>query len=194
MKRPSCTYVRFTAALTIAAVVTLGACVSSSKVGAGATEVQPTPSSVANALTPSPSGAPISAVELPVPSVDKPANRNARSTPTSRLFWAQRETVLLVINAMMSSDTNGVVTSTLIPTLDTVDAEILGLQGGKVDPALGPFLERFTADLAAARSAWTSKPLLSSQDIVHSFDFENYPAVKEFAAAAKRDPGCVDVA
>jgi hypothetical protein len=34
---------------------------------------------------------------------------------------------------------------------------------------------------------------MSAQDVVNSFDFENYPAVQEFMAAAKRDPGCVDV-
>jgi hypothetical protein len=139
------------------------------------------------------SGTPNPAPELTVPAVEKPTNRNARSTPTSRLCWAQRETLLLVINAMMSSDAKGVVTSTLIPTLDTVDAELTSLQRDNVDPSLGPFVERFAADLTAARSAWTSKPLVSAQDVVYSFDFENYPAVKEFAAAAKRDPGCVDV-
>jgi hypothetical protein len=41
--------------------------------------------------------------------------------------WPQRlnpETVLLVINRTTSSDAKGVVTSKLIPTLDTIDAEI----------------------------------------------------------------------
>ena len=94
---------------------------------------------------------------------------------------------------MMSSDTKGVVTAQLIPTLDSVDVEIAGLQRSKLDPLLAPFVERFAYDLKAARAAWTTKPLVSSQDLVNSFDFEKYPALKVFVAAAQGDPGCVGI-
>jgi hypothetical protein len=45
----------------------------------------------------------------------------------------------------------------------------------------------------AAQNGLDCPALVASQDLVDSFDFENYPAVKGFAAAAKRDPGCVDI-
>jgi hypothetical protein len=155
--------------------------------------VQPTPVSGPNAVTPPASGAPIPGADRTAPAVAKPTNRNARNTPTSRLCWAQRETFLLLVNTMMSADAKGVVTAQLIPILDSVDLEIAGLQRGKADPLLAPFIDRFASDLKAARGVFTSKPLISSQDVVNSFDFENYPAVKEYVAAANRDPGCVDI-
>jgi hypothetical protein len=100
---------------------------------------------------------------------------------------------LLLVSSMMSSDAKGVVTSTLIPPLDVVDAEVAGLRRDKIDPSLVPFLERFVMDLAAARATWTAEPLTTSEDLVNSFDFEKYPGLNSFVAAAKADPGCVDV-
>jgi hypothetical protein len=159
----------------------------------GPSVAPPSQASVPSAVTPPPSAAPIPSLDRTVPSVAKPTNRNAKNTPTSRLCWAQRETFLLLINSMMSADAKGVATATLLPTLDSVDFEIAGIQQGKLDPLLAPFVERFANDLKAARKVWTAQPLIASQDLVNSFDFENYPAVKEFADAAKRDPGCVDI-
>jgi hypothetical protein len=184
------------------AVVTLGACGRSTPVSAGAPRAPSTQVSAPNAITPlltgapvasPPSAAPVPAADRTVPSITKPTNRNAKNTPTSRLCWAQTEASLLLVNSMMSSDPKGVVTAQLIPTLDSVDVEIAGLQREKVDPLLAPFLERFANDLKAARAVWTAQPLISSQDLVNSFDFENYPAIKDFIAAAKRDPGCIGV-
>jgi hypothetical protein len=209
-------FITWSATLTTAAIVTLGACAESATVRAGgpvtpppsgsvAGSVAPQPSgtpssapertqvSAPSAVTPPPSGAPNPGQERTAPQVEKPTNRNVRDTPTSRLCWAQREAVLLVVNAMMASDAKGVVTAQLVPTLDIIETEIVGLQSSKVDPALAPFVQRFATDLKAARTAWTSVSSLSSQDVVNSFDFESYPGVTEFAAAAKRDPGCVDI-
>lgn len=205
------TLVILAAGLVSMAVVTLGACGNPAPVRTGAPLTLSTQSSAPNAstppppgapitpplsgapITPPPSGAPIPSADRTMPSIAKATNRNAKNTPTSRLCWAQRETFLLLLNSMMSSDVKGVVTAQLIPTLDSVDFEIAGLQPDKVDPLLAPFLGRFASDLKAARAVWTAKPLISSQDLVNSFDFENYPAIKEFVAAAKRDPGCVDI-
>jgi hypothetical protein len=187
------TFLSSAASLAGIAVVSLGACGKPSPSRADAPRTPPTQSSVPNIYTPPPSAAPVPAADRSAPLVAKPANRNAKNTPTSRLCWAQAETSLLLVNSMMSSDANGVATAQLIPTLDTIDVEVAALQRDTVDPLVAPFLEQFATDLRAARAVWTAKPFISSQDLVNGFDFENYPAIKEFVDAAKGDPGCVGI-
>jgi hypothetical protein len=80
----------------------------------------------------------------------------------------------------------------LLPVLDAALGEV---ESANVDRLAGPvaaFAARFASDLRLARSAWTSAPRVQRTNVVNAFDFENYPGVKEYLAAAGTDAGCLD--
>jgi hypothetical protein len=99
----------------------------------------------------------------------------------------------MVINSMIAADDKGVGTLKILTTLDLVEPEVSSVARELAGAGLRSFTGRFVADIASARAAWTSTPAVATRTLVDHFDFENYPGVKDFAAAASRDPGCVDV-
>jgi hypothetical protein len=195
-------------AYVVTATLLLAACGTTSRVvSTGATEplpsIAPVPASTdsrdssASSPTPPPSSGPVKPPSISaVPAIAPPTNRNIRKSALGQLCWARREVVLLVVRAVSgepgkTSESMDASTE-LLPVLDAALGEV---ESANVDRLAGPvaaFAARFASDLRLARSAWTSAPRVQRTNVVNAFDFENYPGVKEYLAAAGTDAGCLD--
>ena len=117
----------------------------------------------------------------------------------AQLCWARREVVLLMVRSLTPAS-NATPTEThpdvdatlLVPTLDAATSEIDKSRAGRLPAGVAPFLARFSSDLASNRSAISSAKKVAPSTLSRGFDFENYPGLSEYLAAAAKETGCVD--
>ena len=129
---------------------------------------------------------------LPSPVIERAENRNQRVSPIGTLCWARREVVRTVLSGS-SQDASLRRFEEVAPLVK----DLLGENASELPPGVQPFAARFLADIVSAEGALRSTVGMAPSDrlsaVISSFDFEKYPGVSDFLAAAGASSECVDI-
>lgn len=171
-----------------------------------------TPASTGPGGSTPPSTAPVTIPEPPRPEdAFVRGNRNSKATALGRLCWIEREVALVTGELLATTfvreggpapdEERGAEAMERVKTLVNSLSKEAGSDAG-LPEAVRPFRARLEAAAKEAKAALSDVPTRASraqrqqafQALTRILDFEHFPAVKEFAAAAEADPdSCPDI-
>jgi hypothetical protein len=119
------------------------------------------------------------------------ANPNRPVTALSTLCWARQETVLALLRVLEQQiDGRGTEMSyrrQMMAAVDGVRDHVEQLEAAALSAPIDAFAATFQQDLAAA----TMANVLPDETLL-LFNFERYPGIRAYVAAARSEPGCVE--
>lgn len=120
-------------------------------------------------------------------------NPNRRDNHVGSLCWARWEVVRTLVKGFRGGDDSGVAVDQFSQRIGEIRGQVDAIQD-RVPQQYSDFAARFRRDIDSAGGLLDQsrgEPAVERfQGIAGSFDFNNYPGIREYLATAPEDPDC----